>query len=121
MKTKVATLLCVCYVALLVQPVAPLFADALAHVFWNSEHIATVHYENGSYHVHVEVKKASENSDAGSSPAKNGVQEIGAHVSGGKSGLGLGVFNSVRLVEHTRCCHVHNGYCSAPAPPPWIV
>ncbi|MEP6616106.1 MAG: hypothetical protein ABJA57_05980 [Ginsengibacter sp.] len=31
----------------------------MAHLFWYSEHIATVHCVNGKYHVHYEVMDAA--------------------------------------------------------------
>lgn len=40
-----------------VQPFIPVVKDAFAHVFDNVNHMATLHYENGSYHLHVEMKK----------------------------------------------------------------
>lgn len=32
----------------------PSVTDCIAHIFWYSEHMATVHYEHGKYHVHYE-------------------------------------------------------------------
>ena len=43
----------------LLKPVAPLFSDVLAHIFWYSQHIATVHAEKGKYHMHIALMKAS--------------------------------------------------------------
>jgi hypothetical protein len=39
------------------QPIAPWVQDVLAHTFNESEHIATVHHQNGKDHVHVEMQK----------------------------------------------------------------
>ena len=43
------------YTSVLLQPLLPYIADATAHVLWYSHHMATVHYENGKYHVHNET------------------------------------------------------------------
>lgn len=60
-KTFVQLLLCV-YVFALVKPVVPAITDFIAHHFWESEHISTVHYENGKYHLHIELaQQADEN------------------------------------------------------------
>ncbi len=38
----------------------PVISDFLAHTFNKIDHINTVHYENGHYHVHKEQKKITE-------------------------------------------------------------
>lgn len=55
MKYFLLYLLLISYGISLVRPVMPYFRDAVAHVFWYSEHLTQVHYENGKYHVHLEV------------------------------------------------------------------
>ena len=52
-------LLCVYSFALL-KPIMPLANDVIAHTFYKMQHIATVHYENGKYHLHDEL---AENAD----------------------------------------------------------
>ena len=37
----------------------PAITDMMAHVFWYSQHMATVHQENGQYHVHLEFAAAA--------------------------------------------------------------
>jgi hypothetical protein len=39
---------------MLVKPFFPIILDLLAHTFWYSQHMATVHYEHGKFHVHYE-------------------------------------------------------------------
>lgn len=47
----------------MLKPVSPYISDAVSHIFYYTQHMATVHYENGDLHVHREVmdneKKAS--------------------------------------------------------------
>lgn len=48
--------------------------DALAHTFFKMQHMATVHYENGHYHLHNELKTISEQ-DQGSATQKKPASE----------------------------------------------
>lgn len=57
------SLLCI-YATVMVHPVMPSLADAFSHILNYSEHIATVHVENGRQHVHYEyMEAAKKNSD----------------------------------------------------------
>lgn len=47
-------LVCVYSFALL-KPVMPVVNDVVAHTFFKMQHLATVHYENGKHHLHVEL------------------------------------------------------------------
>jgi hypothetical protein len=55
-------LLCV-YSFALIKPLMPVIKDVLAHTFYNLEHMATVHYENGKYHIHTELSAEHDNSE----------------------------------------------------------
>ncbi len=55
------------------KPLFPSIADTVAHVFWYSRHVATVHAENGRYHVHLEYARAAKNTV----PEKQAVPEAG--------------------------------------------
>lgn len=48
------------YAFALVRPILPVVKDVVAHTFFKMQHMATVHVENGKYHVHLELEKASE-------------------------------------------------------------
>ncbi len=39
----------------MLKPVLPYVSDLVNHVFFYTQHMATVHYENGKYHVHKEI------------------------------------------------------------------
>jgi hypothetical protein len=62
MKKAVAYIILVAYSLMLMRPAMPFVADILAHTFWYSQHIATVHFENGKYHVHYQVMDESKKS-----------------------------------------------------------
>ena len=42
----------------LIKPTIPLIKDVLAHTFFEKSHKATVHYEHGRYHIHLEINEA---------------------------------------------------------------
>ncbi len=48
------------YVFAQIKPLAVILEDVLAHTFWSVQHMATVHFENGRYHVHTELGDISE-------------------------------------------------------------
>jgi hypothetical protein len=59
MKKVFIYLLFFSYTTMLLKPVMPSVADLLAHTFWYSHHMATVHFENGKYHVHYQYMEES--------------------------------------------------------------
>jgi hypothetical protein len=65
-KIVIYTLLCVYSFALL-KPLTPIVNDVIAHAFYKMEHLATVHFENGKYHVHAELAQQAEKDN----PTKN--------------------------------------------------
>jgi Zn-finger protein len=48
------------YVFAQVKPLAVIVEDVLAHTLWRAQHMATVHFENGHYHIHNELSDVSE-------------------------------------------------------------
>ena len=57
LKKMLACLMLGVYVFGLIKPILPLVTDVLAHAFFESKHIATIHYENGKQHIHLELVK----------------------------------------------------------------
>ena len=45
----------------MLKPVTPYISDAIAHVFFYAQHMATVHYQDGKFHVHREVIDIAKN------------------------------------------------------------
>jgi hypothetical protein len=56
MRNKLIYLLLVAYMLLQLSPLVTVLADTLAHTFHSKLHLATVHFENGHYHLHTELK-----------------------------------------------------------------
>ena len=59
LKTALLYLLLLSYTSATFKPAIPFVSDFMAHAFWYSHHMATVHYEHGKYHVHYEILSAS--------------------------------------------------------------
>ena len=64
MRNGILYLLLFTYTTSIIKPVLPYSSDFIAHLFWYSEHIATVHCVNGKYHVHYEVMEATKKSSS---------------------------------------------------------
>ena len=72
MKKITLYIVLISYSMLLLKPVLPLVNDWIAHVFFYAHHMATMHYENGKYHVHYEMAKDAkeEKSDKNNTASK---------------------------------------------------
>ena len=121
MKAKVAVLLLICYAFILARPVAPVLQDIWAHVFNSSEHMATVNYENGSMHVHVEVKNAAEHSHS-SAPAESNTENLlpAVHLATTHITVAYSTTSSFHFFPPV-CMHFSCVPLTLPDPPPWMV
>ena len=63
----------------MLKPVSPYISDAVAHIFYYTQHMATVHYENGKYHVHKELvddtKQSNSEKEAPASKKENSAND----------------------------------------------
>jgi hypothetical protein len=48
------------YLLVQLRPLTAVLQDIVAHTFYRMQHMATVHYENGHYHLHAELKDINE-------------------------------------------------------------
>ncbi len=55
MKRLILHIILLSYTVVMLKPVLPYVSDLVNHVFFYTQHMATVHYENGKYHVHKEI------------------------------------------------------------------
>lgn len=62
-KKALALLMLGVYLFGLIKPAVPLVKDLLAHTFFKTQHMATVHFENGRYHLHLEMKEDAKSND----------------------------------------------------------
>ena len=72
MKKLLLYIVFVSYAIVMVKPALPYMSDFIGHIIFYKQHMATVHFENGKYHVHKEVVKdiKEENSNKNSLPEK---------------------------------------------------
>lgn len=118
MKKQVAILLLLCNSLALVKPLVPAFADLLSHTFWKTEHLATVHFENGKYHLHIEMEKAGKEDQQNNSKKiseKNDFVHLNPSVENRMlPGKFSGVINSgIQTISSLP-------FYSIPSPPPWF-
>lgn len=63
------------------KPVLPVVQDALAHVLWKAEHIATVHHHHGDHHAEEEIAKAAHEEESNKFPGTSKTSEpVSIHI-----------------------------------------
>ena len=72
MKSATAYYLLLIYLASTCKPLSVWLSDVVAHLFFEQEHITTVHRQHGKNHVHYQVAKTAGEEDPakGSAPVK---------------------------------------------------
>lgn len=106
------------YAMVILKPVTPYVSDAVAHIFYYSQHMATVHYENGKMHVHREiVNNAKEDQPVREIPASKKENSTTDHTS-------LQQKLSIQVLPVNISYHIPfttsllNNYLAAEYPPP---
>lgn len=51
------------------KPVLPIVQDAVAHVLWKAEHLATVHHHHGDHHAEHEIATAAHEEEGNQFPS----------------------------------------------------
>jgi hypothetical protein len=66
------------YAIVMFKPAFPYVEDFIGHVLYYKQHMATVHYENGKYHVHAEIAKNTkeDNPNKSTSSSKKQITSI---------------------------------------------
>ena len=59
------------YAVVMLKPVLPYINDVISHTFFYAHHMATVHYENGKYHVHYEIARDIKDQKSDKSTSSN--------------------------------------------------
>lgn len=55
MKKIILHIVLLSYTLLMLKPALPYVSDLVGHVFFYTQHMATVHIENGKMHIHKEI------------------------------------------------------------------
>jgi hypothetical protein len=62
-KKTIVYILLFFYVAVQLKPLTAVVQDVIAHTFFKMQHMTTVHYENGHYHLHAELETINKESN----------------------------------------------------------
>ncbi len=62
------------YCSIPMRPFIAMLTDVLSHSLNKMEHLATVHYENGHYHLHTELKAIDESETQKKNPVEKTAQ-----------------------------------------------
>lgn len=117
MKKQFSILLLLCYSLALVKPLAPAVSDFLNHTFWKTEHLATVHFENGKYHLHIDMQKAGKEGQQ-NDPKKLSEKNSTVHLKTGYTVIPTPLKRSTILPACKQ--EIRSDFCpSIPSPPPW--
>ena len=82
MKKLLLHILLLSYTVVMVKPVLPYISDFAAHTFYYAQHMATVHYQNGKFHVHREIiDNAKKNDPAKENPSSKKGDSVNDHIS----------------------------------------
>ncbi|MCW3084508.1 MAG: hypothetical protein JWP12_1874 [Bacteroidetes bacterium] len=119
-KVIVYTFLCIYSFALL-KPVMPIVDDVIAHTFYKMQHLATVHFENGKYHVHTELANDANQQKGDTKGLPSGVYEtLANHI----TSSGVFEFNTYSTVQSTnilyKAQHPVAVFIKDPTPPPEV-
>ena len=68
MKKGILYIILFSYSVIMLKPVIPYVSDTIAHIFWYSKHMATVHYVDGKFHVHKAVMEEEKKNGADKNP-----------------------------------------------------
>lgn len=106
------------YAMVILKPVAPYVSDAVAHIFYYSQHMATVHYENGKMHVHREiVNNAKKDQPAKEMPASKKENSTNDHISLQQK-QSLKALPVIKSYQIPLAANLLNNYLAAEYPPP---
>lgn len=81
MKSNTAYYLIILYTLAMCKPILPLIQDELAHLFWQAEHMATVHHHHGDHHAEEEIAEAAHEEENDKSPTTTKTSEpVSVHI-----------------------------------------
>jgi hypothetical protein len=74
-KTTAAYFFLLFYTLAICKPILPVVKDNLAHIFWKSKHIATVHLYHGEHHAGEELAEAALEESGEKKPVTSKISE----------------------------------------------
>jgi hypothetical protein len=117
---KIAFAYCVLltYIVAMFKPSLPVVKDTLAHLFWQMDHLATVHHHYGNDHVHHEIKKdATQSEEPQNNPTSKAPETVSTHL------LSNVHYDFTRhyILEnrfYSKMCSLQNPFLEISSPPP---
>jgi len=121
MKTAILNLILFCYVFALCKPITPAVNDVIAHTFFKMQHLSTVHFEDGKYHLHSELMDSAVDKKSPLSTEQQGQKDflflLSFHIL--PEGINLSVpAKGGTLLFHGVLFNVLSGITGTPAQPP---
>ena len=118
MKKITTVILLVCYAMALIKPITPVIGDILAHTFWRAQHMATVHFENGKYHVHYALQAAAKEDNGNKKSSSVKVDEtLDIHLVVNNQ-IVLANNSNMRTITSYDLGHYSSAFPNRDAPPP---
>jgi hypothetical protein len=116
-KAIIYAFLCI-YSFAVIKPVLPIANDIIAHTFYKMQHMATVHFENGKYHIHAELARESDQQkdSKGNIPA-SAYETVTHHISSDKTEF-IKYASSPEAVIFPSDEHPHDAFIRLTNPPP---
>ncbi len=114
----ICALVCVYSFALL-KPVMPVVNDLFAHTFYKMQHLATVHYENGKHHLHVELSSETDQKkeDSKGSVPPSIYETLANHIGTKTEELNIVISIPLIIIPH-KTQHILDVFIKNPTPPP---
>lgn len=75
LKRDITLLVLLSYVFFIFNTLTPYFADAIAHTFWEKEHLAAEHSLYGKNHVQLEISRTAKQAEKSSTNVKSGSED----------------------------------------------
>ena len=106
----------------MLKPAMPYVSDFIGHFFFYAKHMATVHQENGKYHVHFEAAKdtAKETSDKTTTPSSKKNTSANEHIIAIVKQPAIFVATIITKYPLTYAAATINGVAKNNYPPPRI-
>ena len=121
MKKGLLYIVMISYAIVIIKPALPYVSDFIGHVLFYQQHLATVHFENGKYHLHNEVTKniKEENSGKNSLPEK---KKITTEEYTKASSKDTSIFTSLLVIEYAAYMqqNIHSPYLPCNYLPPRV-
>ena len=95
----------------------PIINDAIAHTFYKMEHLATVHFENGKYHVHAELANAADQQKNNQKGNFSENETLASHLNIKKTEL-IFYTSLSSIIYFEKEQHLHDAFVQNASPPP---